>query len=84
MEETLKREFEYYRANQDEMVKKHNGKFVVIKDQKVLGAYDSAADAVNATTKSYDLGTFLVQKVEPGNQAFTQTFRSRASFKRTA
>lgn len=80
MDSPLKKEFEYYLANQDELVRQHNGKFVVVKDQKVLGAYDTQVAAITETQKAHELGTFLVQKVEPGTSAYTQTFHSRVAF----
>ena len=76
----LKKEFEYYLSNQDELVKKHKGKFIVIKDGKVIGEYDSPFEAVEETSKKYELGTFLVQKCEPGSESYTQTYHSRVSF----
>lgn len=80
MESPLKKEFEYYLAHQDELVKKYNGKFIVIKDQRVIGEYASQISAINETRKSHKPGTFLVQKVEPGDSAYTQTFHSRVAF----
>lgn len=76
----LKKEFEYYLAHQDELVKKYNGKFIVIKDCQVIGEYDSLLEAVEKTSKKYELGTFLVQKCEPGSESYTQTYHSRVSF----
>ncbi len=78
----LKREFEYYLAHQTELVKKYNGKFVVIRDEKVIGAYDDQSSAIAETTKQFELGTFLIQKVEPGAAAYSQTFHSRVAFGR--
>lgn len=80
MESPLEREFEYYLAHQAELVKKYDGKFIVIKDQKVIGAYDDQATAVSETQTDHELGTFLVQMVAPGNEAHTQTFHSRVAF----
>lgn len=80
MESNLKKEFEFYLANQEALVKSYNGQFVVIKDAKVIGAYPSLHVAVEETQKSHDLGTFLVQKVEPGSAAYSQTFHSRVTF----
>ena len=82
MESPLKREFEYYLAHQSELVQKYNGRFIVIKSGKVLGDYADPASAVTATQKTEPLGTFLVQKVEPGTAAYTQTFHSRVAFAR--
>ena len=80
MESPLKPEFEYYLANQDDLVKKHDGKFVVIKNKKVIGVYENQVTAVSQTQKAHELGTFLVQKVERGTDAHTQTFHSRVAF----
>lgn len=81
MDSPLKKEFDYYLAHQAELVKQYNGKYVVIKNGEVLGAYDSQATAVSETEQAgHERGTFLVQKVEPGTQAYTQTFHSRAVF----
>ena len=76
----LKKEFDYYLAHQDEMVKKYNGKLIVIKDGKVLGVYDDELTAVLETQKMHELGTFLVQQVSEGNAAYSQTFHSRVVF----
>jgi len=76
----LEKEFKYYLDHQDELITKFNGKFIVIKDCKVIGAYNSALEAVEETSKHYELGTFLVQKCEPGSDSYTQTYHSRVSF----
>ena len=80
MESPLKNEFDYYLKHQAEMVEKYNGKFVVIKDETVVGVFDDQLTAITESEKKYQLGTFLVQKVEPGQGAYTRTFRSRVAF----
>ena len=80
MKEKLKKEFDYYLKNQDELVKEYNGKFIVIKDCKVIGAYDSELDAIKETTKNHELGTFLVQRCEQGDASYTQAYHSRVIF----
>jgi hypothetical protein len=80
MKKPLKKEFEYYLANQDDLVSKYKDKYVVIKDSQVLGAYDSEIEAIQQTSKEHELGTFLVQKCEPGEESYTQTFHSRVAF----
>lgn len=76
----LKREFQYYLEHQSELVKQYNGKFIVIKDNKVISAYDSELEAVTETSQQHELGTFLVQKCEEGTSSYTQTYHSRAIF----
>lgn len=77
---SLVEEFRYYLSHQDELVEKFRGKFVVIKGNMVLGAYASELEAIQKTTKDYELGTFLVQQCEPGKDSYTQTYHSRVSF----
>lgn len=79
MAHSLEQEFKYYRDHQEELVAKYNGKFVVIKDLKVIAAYDIELDAIRETAKRFELGTFLVQKCEPGKSGYTQTFHSRVA-----
>jgi len=76
----LEKEFSFYVQNQDALVKQYDGKFIVIKDCKVIGAYDNEMQAVTETNKIHDAGTFLVQKCEPGSESYTQTFHSRVAF----
>jgi hypothetical protein len=80
MTSPLKKEFEYYIAHQDEIVKGYNGKFVVIKNCEIIGAYDNELEAVRETLKTHTPGTFLVQHVSPGETEYTQTFHSRVAF----
>jgi hypothetical protein len=77
---TLGKEFQYYLENQDELVKQYNGKFIVIKDCSVIGVYDGELEAIENTQIKYELGTFLVQKCEPGKNGYSQTYQSRVIF----
>lgn len=80
MSRPLQKEFQFYLDHQDEMVAKYDGKYIVIKDGEVLGAYDDELAAIMETQKSHKLGTFLVQLVSRGPGGYTQTFHSRAVF----
>ena len=59
----LAKEFNHYRAHQDEFVEKYDGKYIVLIDGNVVGIYDDDFTAVIQTQRSHKLGTFLVQKV---------------------
>jgi len=76
----LAEQFDFYLSNQAELVKQYDGKYIVIKDRKVLGAYDSEAEAIRETTLHHELGTFIVQKCQTGDEAHTQVFHSRVAF----
>ena len=75
----LEKEFNYYLKHQPELVNEYNGKFIVIKDNEVLGAFRSEIEAINKTLEKHELGTFLVQKCEPGSASYTQTYHSRVA-----
>jgi len=76
----LEKEFKFYLKHQNELVEKYDGQFVVVKGRKVIGAYNSEDEAIKKTIEEHELGTFLVQKCEPGSDSYTQTFHSRVSF----
>ena len=74
----LDREFYYYRANQEELLKHYNGRFVVVVGDKVIGDYGSYLEAYVNTKKQHEPGTFLIQECTPGNKAYTVTCHNRA------
>ena len=73
----LEKEFKYFIDHQNELVQQYGGKFVVIKNQQVIGIYDSEAEAFIETKKQHELGTFLIQECKAGAEVYTQTFHSR-------
>ncbi|TAK53703.1 MAG: hypothetical protein EPO24_13955 [Bacteroidetes bacterium] len=76
----LDKEFKYYLEHQADLVKQYNGKYIVIKDETVIGVYESELKAYVESKKSHAVGTFLIQKVTPGTEAYTQNFYSRVAF----
>jgi hypothetical protein len=76
----LEKEFQYYLEHQLELVKQYNGKYLLIKDQKVIKAFDDQKSAYVEGTKNYELGTFLIQYCSPGKESYSQTFHSRVAF----
>ncbi|MGD1047611.1 MAG: DUF5678 domain-containing protein [Candidatus Krumholzibacteriaceae bacterium] len=73
----LKKEFEFFLKNHDNLLKEYQGQYIVIKDEKVIGAFASEAQAIEETVKQHPLGSFLVQKCEPGENSYRQTYSSR-------
>ncbi len=72
--------FQWYLKNQNDLVSKYNGKFLVIADLSVGGAFDDEDEAIAYAFKTYGLGNFIVQKCSPGNADYTQMYHSRAIF----
>ncbi len=77
---SLKKEFEYFLANKETLNKQYGGKYIVIKNQEIIGVFDSEIDAVEQTSQKEQMGTFLVQKCDPRGNSFTQTYHSKAIF----
>lgn len=80
MKADLATEFRWYLEHQDELVKKHNGKVLVIKGLQVIGMHATETEAVRLTAREHAMGTFIVQKCEPGADAYTVTYHSRVAF----
>ncbi len=73
----LDKEFQYYLDNQNELVKKYEGKYLIIKNNAVVDVFDTKDEAYFEGEKKYELGTFLIQYCTRGNVFFTQTFYSQ-------
>lgn len=75
----LEKEYKYFESIADDLAKKYPHKYVVIKDESVIGVYDTIQDALTVTAKDHKLGTFIVQQCEEVERAI-QRFHSRVSF----
>jgi hypothetical protein len=76
----LEKEFKYYLDHQDELVKKYNGRVLVIIGNEVVSDYATTEEAYFKSQEQYELGTFLIQKCSPGDKDYTLTFHSRVTF----
>ena len=69
----LQKELDYFKAHQAEISLEYKGKFVVIKDQQVQGAFSSEFEALTTAQEKFELGTFLIQQALPGEDIYTET-----------
>jgi hypothetical protein len=77
---TIKDLFKWYLENQSGLVKRYDGRVLVIKDNQVVGLFDNEESAYFDSMSKYKPGAFIIQKCTPGEEAYTQTFHSRVSF----
>ena len=49
----LEKEFKYFKDHQEELVKKHEGKYLVIVGEEVVGPYDLEIDAYTEAKRHY-------------------------------
>ena len=74
--ESLKKNFYYYIANQNELVSKYDGKYLVIKDNQVQSTYDIIEDALRFGKQTFGMGNFIIQKCGAGEENYTTTIHS--------
>ncbi len=75
--ETLQdKDFEWFLKNYSELYKKYGRKYLAIKNEKVLGVYDSMAEGVNKTAQEEELGTFIVQLCDGEESGYTNYIAS--------
>lgn len=77
----LKKEFDFFIKNIDELIEKYESKYVVIKGEKVLGAYETIEEAILVTKRTEKMGEFLVKQCNPDKNSYSQIFQTRAMFK---
>lgn len=59
----LEKERAFFDNNRNELVSKYLGKFVVVKDDRLLGAYNTIDDALAEGASAVGLEPFLVREV---------------------
>ena len=69
-------ELAFFIEHQDELVRKHRGRTLVIRGERVEGVYDSTLDAYLDAQAKFDLGSYMIQRCEPGPGAYTVTVSS--------
>lgn len=73
----LEKEFGFYIEHQDELLKRYEGKYLVIVGEEAISAHDSQVSAYDSAIAKYEKGKFLIQYCSPGEESYTQTFHSR-------
>ena len=67
-EKLLRKDYEFFKSQLPSLLKSKNkrNKFAVIRDEQIIGIYESFEEALNTAEreKHFELGTFLIQKIE--------------------
>ena len=69
-------DYKWFLDNYLELYKKYGDTFLVIKNKTVIGSYNSYAEAVKAMEGREDIGTFIVQKCNGCESAYTNYISS--------
>ena len=67
----FEKELAFFIRKQAELVKKYEGKILAIKDEEIVGVYDSTLDAYITTKKNHELGQVMLQPCLKGADAYT-------------
>ena len=60
----LDTERQFFEEHRDDLRQKYPGKFVVIKEQYLLGAFDTIQDALGAGAREFGISSFLVRRTD--------------------
>jgi hypothetical protein len=69
----LQKNLDWYIENQKELSAEHNGKVLLIVDQRLVAVFGSMAEAYTTAQKTYAPGTFTLQPCSPDPDSYTLT-----------
>ena len=75
----LEVEYQYYKSREADFVRDHEGKYLGIVGQNVVGVFDTELEAYANLKKTYGLGKFLLQQAIPVQQDRIQRYHSRVA-----
>lgn len=59
----LEKELAYYKKNRDGFLENHIGKYVLIKEDELIGVYDSQSEALGEAARLFGIDSYLIRKV---------------------
>lgn len=75
-ENIQERDYLWFLDNYQELFNKYGCSFLVIKKQKIIGSFKTYAEGVRTTSKTEELGTFIVQYCDGKENAYTNYISS--------
>ena len=64
-------DYKWFLEKFEELYNEYGESYIVIKNKKVLGVYKTYAEGVRTTETTEKLGTFIVQKCDRDESAYT-------------
>lgn len=74
----LKKLYQYYTSHKNELLKEYLNRFLVIKDNQIIGDYNSQEEAYKETIKTHEPWTFIIQHCVEKEDVVV--YHSRVSF----
>ena len=69
-------DYKWFVENYTQLYKMYGNCFLAIKNKTVLGSYASYAEALSATSDKEQIGTFIIQKCDGRESAYTNYISS--------
>jgi hypothetical protein len=76
-DEKLRKSYQYYLDNYDDLVKLYDGKVLVLVDCKVADVCDDEQQAYEEGAVKYGLGNFIFQRCSSQQKTYSSTYHSR-------
>ena len=70
------KDFDWFVEHYDQLCSEYGNKYLLIKNETVLGAYDSFADGVHAGLLTEEPGSFIVQECNTDYRAYNNYIAS--------
>ena len=70
------KDFKWFKENYNLLYKTYGDSILVIKNEKVLGSYKTYREALDATLLTEQIGTFIIQKCDGTEAAYTTQIAS--------
>lgn len=80
----FEKELQYFIANQDALVSQHHGKVLTLRGEEVVAVHSTVLEAYLDGMAKFTPGTFMLQRCEPGPDAYTVTISTRGLFELTS
>lgn len=74
----VNKNYDYFEKNIEDLIAKYDGKYVVIKDQKVIFDSLKMEEALEYVKDKYEPGEYIIQKCEKPDDSI-QVFYSRVN-----
>jgi len=76
----FEQELKYFIDNQDRLVEEHRGQILTLRGREVVGAHNTLLEAYLDAIARFTPGTFMLQRCEPGPDAYTVTLSTLGLF----
>lgn len=68
-----KEDFDFFTSNYKDLYEKYGHKFLAIKNQEILGAYDSVQEVIEKLSSDYEVGSYIIQECTGDESAYRTT-----------